>query len=180
MANAAAMAEKVDVLVGDWLSELNMPSRAYSVSQGLDVGYEPSFLESLEPALENIAKKGLKLCANAGAVATEALYDATVEMVESKGLDLIVAWIEGDSVLEGIKDNLKRDSQSYHHISTGQSLGDWGYEPIFGQCYLGGMGIATAFKAGADIVICGRVADASPIIGAAAWWHGKNGIAREN
>lgn len=33
------------------------------------------------------------------------------------------------------------------------------------------MGIATAFKEGADIVICGRVADASPIIGAAAWWH---------
>ena len=34
------------------------------------------------------------------------------------------------------------------------------------------MGIAEAFKAGADIIICGRVADASPAIGAAAWWHG--------
>lgn len=27
-------------------------------------------------------------------------------------------------------------------------------------------------KNGADIVICGRVADAAPAIGAAAWWHG--------
>ena len=34
------------------------------------------------------------------------------------------------------------------------------------------MGIAAAFKAGADIIICGRVADAAPTIGAAAWWHG--------
>lgn len=34
------------------------------------------------------------------------------------------------------------------------------------------MGIAEAFRAGADIIICGRVADASPTIGAAAWWHG--------
>jgi hypothetical protein len=33
-------------------------------------------------------------------------------------------------------------------------------------------GIAKALEAGADIVICGRVSDASPIIGAAAWWHG--------
>lgn len=36
---------------------------------------------------------------------------------------------------------------------------------------MGGLGIAAAFKAGADIVICGRVADAAPAIGAAAWWH---------
>jgi hypothetical protein len=28
-----------------------------------------------------------------------------------------------------------------------------------------------ALNAGADIVICGRVMDASPVIGAAAWWY---------
>lgn len=33
------------------------------------------------------------------------------------------------------------------------------------------MGIAEALRAGADIIICGRVADASPAVGAAAWWH---------
>lgn len=34
------------------------------------------------------------------------------------------------------------------------------------------MGIAAALAEGADIVLCGRVSDASPIIGAAAWYHG--------
>ena len=41
---------------------------------------------------------------------------------------------------------------------------------LFAQCYLGAMGIAKAFSEGADIVLCGRVADASPCVGAAAWW----------
>lgn len=34
------------------------------------------------------------------------------------------------------------------------------------------MGIAEALEQGADIVLCGRVSDASPIIGAATWYHG--------
>lgn len=171
IANAASMAEKVDVLVGDWMSELNMPTRAMDASNGIGVGFEPSFLEALEPALANIAKKGLKLACNAGCVATKDLYEEVVKMVEEKGLDLEIAWVEGDVVLDQIKDELKVSPTAYRHVSTGQSLTDWGHEPIFAQCYLGGMGIAAAFKAGADIVICGRVADASPIIGAAAWWH---------
>ena len=49
---------------------------------------------------------------------------------------------------------------------------EWKHEPISAQCYLGGLGIAAAFDKGADIVICGRVADASPVIGTALWWHG--------
>lgn len=54
----------------------------------------------------------------------------------------------------------------------GNKLPDWGFEPVYAQCYLGGWGIAEAFKQGADIVLCGRVADASPTIGCAAYHFG--------
>lgn len=33
------------------------------------------------------------------------------------------------------------------------------------------MGIAAALAKGADIVLCGRVSDASPVIGSCYWWH---------
>ncbi len=171
LSKAAASDEPVDVFVGDWMSELNMPQRAYEISEGLSAGFETTFIEALEPALEDLAKKKAKLAANAGVVATKALFEQVVELVHKKGLDLTVAWVEGDAVLNTVN-ALREDGKKFTHISTGQDLDDWNYTPLFAQCYLGGMAIARAFDAGADIVVCGRVADASPIIAAAAWWHG--------
>jgi hypothetical protein len=173
MSKAANSSEPIDVLVGDWMSELNMPSRAYGVAtEGDDaIGYEPSFLTALGPALPALASKGIKVAANAGCVATEALFKKVVQMVADQGLSdkLSVAWVEGDIVTSTIRAS---DPSSLRSVCTGQSLADWPYEPLFAQCYLGGWAIVEAFNAGADIVLCGRCADASPIVAAAAWWHG--------
>jgi hypothetical protein len=43
---------------------------------------------------------------------------------------------------------------------------------VTANAYLGGWGITAALQAGADVVICGRVTDASLVTGPAAWWHG--------
>lgn len=43
---------------------------------------------------------------------------------------------------------------------------------ITANAYLGYRAIKKGLDEGADVVICGRVADASPVIGAAAWWFG--------
>jgi hypothetical protein len=42
---------------------------------------------------------------------------------------------------------------------------------ISAHAYLGARGIVEGLRRGADIVICGRVADASPVIAAAWFWH---------
>lgn len=57
-------------------------------------------------------------------------------------------------------------------MPANKDIQQWGYEPLCAQCYLGGTGIAACFEGGADIVVCGRVADASVTVGAAMWWHG--------
>lgn len=56
--------------------------------------------------------------------------------------------------------------------AVGQNIQDWPYEPIYAQAYLGCWGIVEAFNQGAHIVLCGRVADASPTIACAAFHHG--------
>ncbi|KAH7091593.1 hypothetical protein FB567DRAFT_436950 [Paraphoma chrysanthemicola] len=163
--------DPVDVLVGDWMSEGNMTGRANAKANGQIDAYEPTFLEALEPALPHIAKHHIKVAVNAGAADTKKLHDVVTKMVKGKGLQLSVAWISGDEVLPQLLEAQKRGESPFENICTGENLGDWQFEPMYAQAYLGGLGIAKAFEKGADIVICGRVSDASPVIGAAYWWH---------
>lgn len=64
--------------------------------------------------------------------------------------------------------------EPFLNLPANKPIQEWGYEPVCAQCYLGGTGIAECFRAGADIVLCGRVADASVTVGAAMWWWGWN------
>ena len=43
---------------------------------------------------------------------------------------------------------------------------------MYAQCYLGSFGIVEALKNGADIVLCGRVADACPTIACSIYHYG--------
>ncbi|KAF1354087.1 DUF1446-domain-containing protein [Lizonia empirigonia] len=163
--------DPIDVLVGDWMSEANMTARANVKLNGQMEAYEPTFLEALEPALPYIAKHRIRVAVNAGASDTKKLHEVVTKLVAAKGLSLSVAWISGDEVLPQLLDAQKRGESPFENICTGQQLNDWQFEPIYAQAYLGGLGIAKAFEKGADIVVCGRVSDASPVIGAAYWWH---------
>ncbi|KAF2788661.1 DUF1446-domain-containing protein [Melanomma pulvis-pyrius CBS 109.77] len=163
--------DPIDVLVGDWMSEGNMTVRAGTKISGQVDAYEPTFLEALQPALPHIAKYRIKVAVNAGAADTKKLHEAVTKMVKGQGLNLSVAWISGDEVLPQLLEAQKRGESPFENICTGESLDDWDFEPIYAQAYLGGLGIAKAFEKGADIVVCGRVSDASPVIGAAYWWH---------
>ncbi len=141
---------------------------------GAGPAFEASFLEALEPALEDLARHGIKIAANAGNADVQGLYSIVCGMIEKKGLTgkVKVAWISGDEVLPAINAGLASGISKFKNIYTGQVLEKWEFDPIYAHAYLGGMGIAEAFRQGAQIVICGRVADASPVIGAAAWFHG--------
>ncbi|KAJ5919372.1 hypothetical protein N7466_010315 [Penicillium verhagenii] len=167
--------DPVDVIIADFMSEFNMATsagRRTDQDENPQPAYDLSFLEALEPALGDIAKHGIKLAVNAGVCDTKGLFDVVTKMVRSKGLDLKIAYVTGDEVLPAIQTALSGGASDFRNIYTDERLADWKFEPIYAQCYLGGLGIAAALAEGADIVLCGRVSDASPVIGAAYWYHG--------
>ena len=129
--------------------------------------YAETFLQCFEPAIDNLARNGCKLAVNAGASDAELLALVCQKLVREAGHDLKVAWVEGDDVTAQVN-RLIAEGEQFESLMHGKKLEEWGMEPICAQAYLGGLGIAEALNQGADIVICGRVADASPVIGVAA------------
>ena len=84
---------------------------AQSQSQGKKEGdataaYDLSFLVALEPALEHLAENRVKLAVNAGVADTAGLYEVVRQMVQAKGLDLKIAWVSGDEVLQTVQTSL--------------------------------------------------------------------------
>ncbi|KPM41136.1 hypothetical protein AK830_g5383 [Neonectria ditissima] len=175
---------RVDAIVGDWLSENVMTGYgAGKAQQDASVAalpleerrktamYASTFLQCFQPAIPFLATNKTKLAVNAGASDTELLAKVVVDMVEKAGFSMKVAWVEGDDVTVPFK-TMVGEGHVFRSVTDGKTLAEWRHKPLCAQAYLGSLGIAEAFRKGADIVICGRVSDAAPTIGLAAFWHG--------
>ena len=97
-----------DIIVGDWLSELTMTMHGagkiqkQELNKGKQLSWEEqvqnamfaeNFMDCFEPAIDDIARRGIKLAVNAGASDTELLAKFVLEKVKEKGVDLNVAWV---------------------------------------------------------------------------------------
>lgn len=165
----------VNVITGDWLSEMNIAWNAIT-KQEVDptLGYENGFFEQLEECLDDIMERDIRVVTNAGALNTRALYEKVKALCERKGYgDCVVAAVLGDDVSDVVMDENKRRGISVTHLDhPEQTLDTWGFTPCCATAYIGCWGIVEALRSGARIVLCGRCTDASPVMGAAAWYHG--------
>lgn len=125
----------------------------------------------LEPNLAKIAQRRVKIAVNAGAADPSLLQKRIQTKIRDLGLCLKTAWISGDDVLKQIKHKFAEGTSTFENIDTGSELKEWPHEILAAQAYLGSFGVAEALRGGADIVVCGRVADASVCMGGAIWWH---------
>ncbi len=139
----------LDYLTGDYLAELTMLILGRDRMKNPDGGYAKTFLRQLEECLGSALDKGVRIVANAGGLNPAGLAGAVRQLAHGLGLDVAVAHVEGDDLL-GRADEL--------------GLGT----PLTANAYLGAWGIVDCLNAGADVVVTGRVTDASVIVGPAA------------
>lgn len=151
---------------------MNLARHAIDLQTDPDKGYEEIFLLHLKMALGAISKTKPKIITNAGALNPKMLATLVDKLLKSEGVNLKVAYVTGDNVIDRI-DELTATGETFHHLeSDAKHLNSWELKPASANAYVGARGIYEALKAGADIVISGRCTDASPVIASAAWYHG--------
>src|SRR3954447_15148928 len=151
---ASAMHEQlaggeIDVLTGDYLAELTMLILARDRLKEPGLSYAKTFLRQLESTLALALEKGVKIVTNAGGLNPAGLAAAVRVLADSLGLDARGAHVEGADLPAR---------------AGGLGLG----EPLAANAYLGAWGIAECLRSGADVVVTGRVTDASLVVGPAA------------
>jgi hypothetical protein len=140
----------LDYLTGDYLAELTMLILGRDRAKHPDRGYAKTFLVQLEECLGLAKDRGVRIVANAGGLNPAGLADAVRALADRLGVATQVAHVEGD-------DLLPRAEQL-----------NLGGTPLTANAYLGAWGIVDCLNAGADIVVTGRVTDASVVVAPAA------------
>ena len=161
----------IDVLTGDYLAELTMLILWKARRKDPGLGYATTFLRQMEDVLGTCLERGVKIVANAGGLNPEGLAAKITELSGQLGLNARVAYITGDDLAPVIGD-LQAAGHELTNTDTGLPLAKADLPVVTANAYLGGWGITAALQAGADVVICPRVTDASLVTGPAAWWHG--------
>ncbi|HXP57165.1 MAG TPA: acyclic terpene utilization AtuA family protein [Streptosporangiaceae bacterium] len=161
----------IDVLTGDYLAELTMLILWKARQKDPAAGYARSVLGQLEEVLGTCLDRGIKIVNNAGGLNPGGLAAQLAALAERLGLHPQIAYVTGDDLLPRL-DELIAAGHPLAHLDTGLPLAQAPGKPVTANAYLGGWGITHALKAGADIVVCPRVTDASLVTGPAAWWHG--------
>ena len=160
----------IDVLTGDWLAELTMLILARTQAKHPRGGYARSFVAQMEQVMGTCLDRGIKVVSNAGGLDPDSCAEAVAEVADRLGLAPRIAYVRGDDLLPRLPE-LVAAGTDLAHLDTGAAIGDTS-RFISANAYLGCWGIVEALRAGADIVVTGRVTDAAVVCGPAAWHHG--------
>ncbi|GAA3519253.1 DUF1446 domain-containing protein [Aeromicrobium panaciterrae] len=138
----------LDYLTGDYLAELTMLILGRDRLKDSTLGYAKTFVKQMTDCMALAKERGVRIVANAGGLNPAGLAESLRTIAAEQGLSTTIAHVEGDDLV-GRAEELKFGS-----VMTANA-------------YLGAFGIASALEGGADVVVTGRVTDASVVVGPA-------------
>ena len=140
---------ELDVLTGDYLAELTMLILARDRLKEPSLGYAKTFVKQMQDCLALALDRNVQIVVNAGGLNPAGLAQRLRAIADEQGLDARIAHLEGDEITGR---------------ATELGLGT----PLAANAYLGAWGIVECLTAGADVVVTGRVTDASLTVAPAA------------
>ena len=153
----------LDFLTLDYLAEVSLSIMAGARAKDPAAGYARDFLDVVQ-ALAPFWHAGgrTRIVTNAGGLDPLACGAAVRSILAAaKVSHLQVAVVSGDDVLASVR----AGADNFHNLETGASLAEVADRLVTANAYLGAEAIADALRAGADIVVTGRVADPSLTVG---------------
>jgi hypothetical protein len=138
----------LDVLTGDYLAELTMLILGKDQLRDHSAGYARTFLRQTTECLALARQTGVRIVSNAGGLNPAGLAHQLRTVAGEQGLDARIAHVDGDDLMPRAGE-----------LGLGSAL--------TANAYLGAFGIAEALAGGADVVVTGRVTDASVVVGPA-------------
>ncbi len=147
------------VLIFETLAERTLALAQLARLVDPDAGFEPLLVDMLRPVLADCLRHGVRIVGNFGAANPTGAARCIARLALELGLaPPRIAVVSGDDV-----------SGPEHHDVLMQGLQGKlaGRSLVSANAYLGAEAIAQALQAGAEIVVCGRVADPSLALGPA-------------
>ena len=169
----ALLAEGIDYLCLEALAELTLAILQKDRQRDKARGYTRDLPSYLERALPAVADGRTKVVTNAGGINPTAAARAAIDTARALGMTgLKIATVVGDDVLGRLDALHSGHGQSFTHLDSGEPFEAFPGPALFASAYLGARPIADALAQGADVVITGRVADASLFLAPLAHEHG--------
>jgi hypothetical protein len=148
----------LDYISIDFLAEITMSILQKQYARDPKAGYARDFVTQLEPLLEEILERRIRIITNAGGVNPKGCAEALFEMARRRGVPLKVAVVGGDD-LKGRIEELRARGIDLDNMETGQALGEYRDKILSANAYFGAMPVVDALKEAPDIVLSGRVTD---------------------
>jgi len=143
----------IDYVSMDFLAEITMSILQKQLARDPSAGYARDFIKQVDPLLEVILDREIKIITNAGGVNPKACADALFDVASKRGLSLEVAVVGGDDIRSRL------DELTLDNMETGESLDDYRGQVLSANAYFGAMPVVEALEDDPDIVLCGRVTD---------------------
>jgi hypothetical protein len=157
---------RLDYLTLEYLAELTMSILALQKQRHPEAGYAADFLDVLEQLTPLLQRQpGLKIITNAGGMNPHGCAVRARAALDKAGLSgRRIAIVHGDDLLPRI-DELLAQGHAFTNLDTGEPLTAIRDRLVSVNAYLGCQPIVTALRQGADMVVTGRIADASLTLG---------------